>query len=198
MADARIESRSDGTPMIVGYAAVYYDGTRETEYLLWGGVKERIMPGAFDEVLKAGPDVRALFNHDPNNLLGRVSASSLRLSTDERGLRYEIDPPDTQAGRDVLTLVRRGDLQGSSFSFEWARDGDRWSKEDDFEIHEIIRFGGLFDVGPVTFPAYEGTTAGVRGADSYEETRKSLEKWRKDVDRARRYCEENNRILGLR
>lgn len=170
-----LEERAEGAPKIVGYAAVYYDGTPETEYELWKGVRERIMPGAFDRAIRED-DVRGLFNHNPDNLLGRTSAKTLRLTSDKTGLRYENDPGDTTVARDVTEHIRRGDLQGSSFSFRVPPGGQRWVEEGDLEIREILSVE-LFDAGPVTFPAYETTTTGLRSADGVE-ARQSYDRWK--------------------
>ncbi len=149
--------------MIQGYAAVFYNGESTHEFQLgeYAGrdYVERIMPSAFDLALQRPDDVVGLFNHDPDNVLGRLDAGTLRLEVDRRGLRYEIDPPDTQVGRDVAALQGRGDLRGSSFAFrveeqEIIDDEDRRVRE----IHSVE----LIDVGPVTYPAYSGTN--TRGA----------------------------------
>lgn len=171
-APVRIHNRAEGDseqPVIDGYAAVYYrEDDPGTEYWLWDDYVERIMPGAFDNAI-ANDDVRALFNHNPDQLLGRSTAATLRLRSDDTGLGYEIDPPDTQIGRDVLTSIRRGDLSGSSFAFVPTK---RTFREEDREIadgHTInvyireIEEVQLFDVGPVTYPAYDSSTTGVRG-----------------------------------
>jgi len=169
-----LEERADGPPRIVGYASVFFDGSPDTQYELWEGAVERIMPGAFARAIEED-DSRALFNHEPDNLLGRTSADTLSLSEDKRGLRYEIIPPDTTIGRDVTEMVRRGDLQGSSFAF--TTTDEEWRKEDGVMIREL-RGVKLYDVGPVTYPAYEGTTTGLRAAGS-DEARASFEAWQK-------------------
>lgn len=175
-AKATIETRADedGTNHIVGYAAVYYDGTRDTEYELWDGAVERIMPGAFDEPLKNNDDVVALFNHDSNMLLGRRSADTLGLSSDKKGLPYDIVRGNTTVGNDVAEHVARGDLTGSSFAFRVT--DERWIDDGDREIREVNGVE-LFDVGPVTYPAYKGTTTGVRGGDCHE-ARTSHKAWK--------------------
>jgi HK97 family phage prohead protease len=158
-APVKLDKRAEGKQVIAGYGAVYYDGTAATEYPLWSDVVERIMPGAFSRVISEQMDVRGLFNHNADHLLGRVAAKTLRLSLDAKGLAYEIDAPDTQVGRDTVTSIERGDLTGSSFSFVPTRV--MWVTEehaDVREIHEAI----VYDLGPVTWPAYEGTTAQVR------------------------------------
>ena len=174
---AKVETREDGTKHIVGYGAVYYDGTPETEFPLWDNMVERILPGAFDRAARED-DVRGLFNHDANMLLGRTPAGTMSLSVDERGLHYDIVAPDTQAGRDVIISVERGDLTGSSFSFMVQEQV--WRMIDEVDIREIVAVQ-LFDTGPVTFPAYEGTTTGVRAESDAAEARKACDAWKKGV-----------------
>jgi len=177
---ARVEARdTEGGGVVVGYGAVFYDGTPETQYELWPGVVERIMPGAFGRAVRED-DVRVLFNHNPDNVLGRTSAGTARLSTDSRGLRYEADQPDTGVGRDVTTNIRRGDITGSSFSFRVGKEEWRTETQESghtLEIREILGVDPLFDVGPVTFPAYEATDAGVRSASAPDEARASYDRW---------------------
>src|SRR5262245_11080320 len=103
---------------VVGYAAVYGRESRDL-----GGFRERIAPGAFDAVLAGESDVRCLLNHDPNIVLGRSKSGTLRLTSEERGLRFEVDLPESRA--DLAESLRRGDLDGASFRFECGRDS--WS-----------------------------------------------------------------------
>lgn len=161
-----LHERADGAlPLISGYASVFYrEGDAGTEYELWPGAVERIYPGAFDAALR-DDDVVALFNHRSDYVLGRSSVGTVRLSVDAVGLRYEIDPPDTQKARDLIQSLRRGDVSGSSFSF-LPRGADGYQRRVDGD--RLILEGRnlrLFDVGPVTFPAYVGTSASARAAD---------------------------------
>lgn len=178
---SRVELREDDgkTPKIVGLAAVTYNGTAKTQYKLWDKTFERIMPGTFDRAV-AEDDVRGLFNHDPNQLLGRATAGTLSLAVTKRGLAYEITPGDTTVGRDVLEHVRRGDLQGSSFSFTVTDEA--WRKEKGISIREITGVN-LFDVGPVTFPAYEATTTAIRAESDLGEARASFDRWEAELGR---------------
>ena len=164
--EIRVENRADGGKMIVGYGAVFHRaGEPGTEYRLAPDIVERIAPTAFDRALSQKQDVRGLFNHDPNMLLGRAAAGTLRMTTDERGLKYEIDLPDTQAGRDVAANIAAGNLTGSSFSFRInGKQGQRFEKAKGYDVRHIVDVD-LYDVGPVTFPAYEGTTTGIRSGD---------------------------------
>lgn len=169
----------DGPTTISGYAAVYYrEGDESTEYKLRSGVVERIAPGAFRSVLEGRQDVLALFNHNTSVLLGRTSAGTLRLEEDAVGLRYEIDLPDTAAGRDVATSIRRGDLTGSSFGFRSPQSRMSWDRSSGLAVRAISGFGAVRDIGPVTQPAYSGTTANLRSADddgAFEEDVATLE-----------------------
>lgn len=161
---ASIVEREGKKPMMRGYAAVFHRANAPgTEFRMWEDCVERIAPGAFDKTLK-NADVRAAFNHDSNQLLGRSSAGTLRLGTDAQGLWYEIDPPDTAAGRDAMELVRRGDVTGSSFAF--IPKSSTYSRDDDGTVVITRNEVELIDVGPVTFPAYEGTSTGIRALGS--------------------------------
>jgi uncharacterized protein len=157
--------------MLVGYAAVFDDGTDGSRYEYWG-ITETIATGAFSRAIKEKQDVRGLFNHDMRHVLGRRSSGTLRLEEDAKGLRYEIDLPDTTTGRDVEALVSRGDIDGSSFAFRVK--AEEWRKVDgkDGEYVRIIKDVDLIDVGPVTFPAYTGTSSQARSED--DETQDEL------------------------
>lgn len=132
---------------------------------------EMIEPGAFDEALTRS-DARALFNHNPDNLLARQSAGTLTLRIDDKGLYYEFEAPDTTLGNDLLKMIERGDLRESSFAFIVKRQ--RWEEErqPDGTIVErriIEEVEEVFDVAPVTYPAYTQTSVAKR---SFEEWRK--------------------------
>lgn len=171
-----IRENQDGGKTASGYAAVFYrDGEPGTEYQLGKGVAERIDPKAFDKAMERGDDVRALFNHDPDNLLGRSTAGTLRMSVDGTGLRYDIDLPDTQIGRDVATSMKRGDLSGSSFSFTVERAD--WQEENGRDVR-VIKSVRLFDVGPVTYPAYEATSAAVRSEGDASDAIAERDAWK--------------------
>lgn len=153
-----------GPPKIGGYAAVF----NLRSELLGGSFVEEIAPGAFDGVMSQ--DVRALFNHNPNYLLGRTKSGTLRLSVDARGLLYEIDPPDTQTVRDlVLTPLARGDMTGSSFTMLVSED--EWRQEGELIVRTIHKIAEMRDVGPVAFPAYPDATAAQRSLDAWKQAR---------------------------
>jgi HK97 family phage prohead protease len=157
--ELRLVERGEGEPpRIEGYAAVF----NERSVLLWDFV-ETIEPGFFDGVL--GDDVRALWNHDENLVLGRTRAETLSLSQDDRGLQVAIDPPATSWGRDATVSIARGDVDQMSFAFEVSPGGDDWRRDEDGTLIRTLKRGGcarLYDVSPVTFPAYPTTTVQVR------------------------------------
>lgn len=172
-----IETR-DGKSILTGYAAVFYRaGDAGTEFRLFPDLAERVMPGAFDRAVRED-DVRALFNHDANQVLGRKAAGTLRLSIDQRGLKYEIDPPESASH--VVQAIQRGDVTGSSFAFRPERVA--WVESDKMTVRELhdVR---LFDVGPVVFPAYAGATAGVRSEDA-DALQAEAAAWRAERQRA--------------
>ena len=158
-----MRTEADGVGPITGYAAV----TEQETVIDFGffAFREKIAHGAFTDAIKTD-DVRALFNHDPNYVLGRTTNDTLRLTEDTQGLRYEVDPPDTQAARDVRTLVQRGDVSGSSFAFTVDDADDEWDESDvkkgKLPLRTIQRISRLYDVSPVTYPAYEGTSVSAR------------------------------------
>lgn len=156
----RVERRSEdgeqGRPWIVGYAARF--GVDSLDGAV-GEFTERIDAGAFGIVSerrgrKQPLMTRALFNHDSNYPLARYP-DTLKLDVDEIGLRYEFPVPETTYGKDLLALIEGGIVRGSSFAFVIANGGENWTvDESGRHIRTITRVADLFDVGPVTYPAY--------------------------------------------
>jgi HK97 family phage prohead protease len=152
------EVRDDATaPRLSGYAAVFNQRAN-----IAGLFDEEILPGAFTAAI-GRDDVRALFNHDGNFVLGRSSSGTLRLVQDDHGLRYEVDPPDTTWARDLLVTVRRGDVSQSSFAF--GVDEEEWDYSNRAMPLRKIKAVRLYDVSPVTYPAYDGTEVSARCRD---------------------------------
>lgn len=153
------EMRAGEGRTIEGYAALF---NQETDL---GYFREVILPGAFDSADMA--DVRALFNHDPNQILARTASGTMTLEVDERGLKYRFEAPNTTLGNDLMEMIRRGDISQSSFAF--TVDKVQWEEERGKpDLRKIERLKTLFDVSPVTYPAYATTTVSAR---SLEEVR---------------------------
>lgn len=159
-------AEGDAGMQISGYAAVWDSPSQVLGNFFGDGFVERVKRGAFSRALKSGQDVRALFNHDTNQVLGRSANGTLRLSEDDHGLKYEIDLPETQAARDLYALVKRGDVNQSSFGFSIHADGQKrgeeWMDPESGPSERTLTDVDLYDVSPVTFPAYLSSSVSAR------------------------------------
>jgi HK97 family phage prohead protease len=162
--NAVVEATSDGK--LVGYAAVFNSLSHDL-----GGFREIIQPGAFDRTLTEFPDVLALVEHDVSKPLGRTLPGTLKLTTDEHGLRVEITPPDTSAGRDIVESVRRGDVAGMSFQFRPFPGGDSLDLSGPLPLR-ILKSVKLKEVSVVINPAYPDTEVHVRALEEARETQR--------------------------
>ena len=144
-----VKTDQNGRTVIRGYAAVF-----ESESQDLGGFVEIVERGAFDDVMKSNPDVFGKYNH--TQVIGRTSSGTMRLMVDERGLRYEIDPP--KSAEAVVELISRGDVRGSSFAFRSNPKDESWQRDAGGRmIRRIKKFSFLGDAGPVDTPAYLAT-----------------------------------------
>lgn len=178
---APMQLRKDGEekqPVIYGHAAKFNDSTLLYQ---WTDEEwyEEIAPGAFDNVLE--DDVRCLKNHDSNLVLGRNKAGTCTLRTDETGLYYECSPDmRISYAADTVHSVERGDISQCSFAFTIEKQS--WEEEEiegkTIVLRKIEKVKRLYDVGPVTYPAYENTNAGVKSAAGLDEYRNELKAWR--------------------
>ena len=181
LATAGGESRADGGKLIVGYGAVFYrEGEPGTEYRLGPDIVEHIAPTAFDRALRERQDVRGLFNHDPNYALGSTESGTMRMSVDNIGLRYEIDyNPDDPQHVSVMQKIQRKDVKGSSFSFNInGKAGQRIERGKDGDVRHVLDVD-LHDAGPVTYPAFKGTTTGFRSGEC-KDALEAVAEWRKE------------------
>lgn len=151
----RAEFRVEGvkSPKIVGYASVFNQRSEDL-----GGFKEIVKPGAFKKTIQES-DIRALWNHNPDYVLGRNKAGTLSLEEDTTGLKMTIDPPDAQWARDLMASIKRGDIDQASFGFRTIKDA--WRTEDGAQVRDLLE-AQLFDVSVVTMPAYPQTSVAVR------------------------------------
>jgi HK97 family phage prohead protease len=148
---------------IEGYAAVF-----NSEANIGGMFREIIRPGAFSNVLSRA-DVRALINHDENLVLGRNKANTLSLAEDDRGLKFDVTPPNTQYANDLKISMERGDVSECSFAFTMQGGIETWDETGDIPLRSIERVGDLFDVSVVTYPAYQDTSAALRSLSEFRE-----------------------------
>lgn len=184
-----VRASEDGKPRLIGYAAVF--NTR-SEGLPW---VEIVRPGAFRKSLDSGADVLALVEHETGRIIGRRSAETLIVNEDERGLRYEVILPDTQAGRDVAESVRRGDIKGSSFGFRTRKD--RWDHVSDPQVRELLE-ADLLDVSPCAMPAYPKTEVGLRSLEVAKAAAQDIERQVREQAEAEAEIEADTRGRDLR
>lgn len=150
-----IRAGTDGQgPLIAGHAAVFNQPSED-----FGGWREQIAPGAFKRTLR-NADVRALFNHDANYVLGRNRAGTLSLAEDLQGLAIQVQPPATSWASDLMVSMERGDISQMSFGFRTVKDA--WSADEQGVQVRTLQEVELFDVSVVTYPAYPQTDAAVR------------------------------------
>lgn len=160
-----LEIRSDEEKMTVkGYALKFGTWSKNL-----GGFKETVSRSALEETpLK---DVRALFNHDPQKVLGRTTNESLKLYIDDIGLRFECDLPNTTYARDLYENLKVGNIDKCSYGFRVAQNGDevRYDKEEGIYKRTVNKISKLAEISVVSFPAYEDTVVSVRSVDRAKE-----------------------------
>ncbi|MCO6149065.1 HK97 family phage prohead protease [Flavobacterium sp. NRK1] len=191
VADMTIEKRAAtdsvaAADVIEGYAAKF-----NIEAVINGLFREVILPGAFDEVLN--DDIRCLFNHDPNQVLARCKEGkgTLEVWVDEIGLKYRYTTPDRSFAKDLADAIASGDVSQSSFGFRPKETVWR-EQEGQLDLREVVKVEILYDVSPVTYPAYQDTTVDKRSHDMWLEQKKkdaAAEKRNADKDKGLTYHE---------
>jgi len=180
---AELRAESQGEEMaLVGYAAMFNCESKDL-----GGFRETILPGAFKRSIDKGDDVKALFNHNPNAVLGRTKNKTLTLKEDERGLQFRCQlDPNQQAHRDLHAAIKRGDIDECSFAFTVPDGGQEWTTKrgtDDWMAARTLKDVNLMDVSAVTYPAYEGTAVMARGEEIIPaEIRSAIEAHKLDAE----------------
>ncbi|WP_338804354.1 HK97 family phage prohead protease [Xenorhabdus griffiniae] len=145
--EIRTASLSANDKKLTGYVIKWNSRSQ----VLWDEFVEQFAPNAFSASLAASADVRALYEHDHMNLLGRTTSGTLQLAEDATGLRFELTLPDTQLGRDVLALVERGDISGMSFGFRAFKD--QWDTSQTPYVRTVLE-AELREITITSLPAY--------------------------------------------
>lgn len=189
-----VETRKtdDGKMQVTGYAAVF-----ESLSVPIFGFREKIRAGAFKNTITKN-NIRALWNHNRDFVLGSMGNGSLKLSEDDRGLRFELDIADTQIGRDAFVSIGRRDVDGVSFSFSAVKQ--EWDETDPKNVIRTLVEVECDEISPTAFPAYEETSVSTRTAkDAYEEHRGVLQKAQeqKEIETRAREIELNKRKINL-
>lgn len=173
--EMRAAMTDDGKPVIEGHAAVFNQMSIDL-----GGFVEIIEPGFFDDVMN--DDVRSLFNHDPSLILGRTASGTLEISQDDTGVFQRtyppvVEPEATTYAKDLMVSIKRGDINQQSFAFsvksKWAgdpEDGYVWETLGDLIVRRMLKGGAkrLYDVSPVTYPAYPQTDVSAQVRSQFE------------------------------
>ena len=151
----------NGERKISGYGIVY-----NRKASIGGDYVEVIRPGAARKILENNPDIKCALNHNNIYLFGRTKSGTLDLEENQSGVKYTATPPDAQWARDALASIERGDIDGSSFTFAVAADGEKITRQSDGTIlREIFELERIGELGPVSDPAYTQTSASVRSAE---------------------------------
>lgn len=194
----KIETRKteDGKMFVTGYAAVF-----ESLSVPIFGFREKIRAGAFKNTISdKSNNIRALWNHNRDIVLGSVGNGTLKLGEDDRGLRFELEIANTQAGRDAFVSIERRDVDGMSFSFGAVRQ--EWDETNPADIIRTLIEVSCSEVSPTAFPAYEATSVNTRTArEEYAEYREALrirhEQDQKEIDIRSRLIDFNKRKLNI-
>lgn len=181
------EKKGDGSK-IEGYAAVHEEFA---EIMDWWGDKffERFAKGAFDKTLGDGHDIFAIRNHNWDQLLGRTG-QNLNLKSEDRGLFFELEPPNTTLGRDTMEEVRSGLIHQCSIGF---RILDQEWEERDGDLFRTIKEVELFEITLTPIPAYTSTSAEVRNLKPGN-TKKQAENTDKEQEERQAILAEANQI----
>lgn len=165
MEEVEVRKDDNGQRTAKGYAALF-DKLSPKRF----NFQEKIRSGAFKNSIKKG-EIKALWNHDDNFVLGSMQNGTLRLEEDERGLKFELDLPDTQAGKDAAVSIKRKDVTGMSFGFRAIKQ--EWDEKDPKNIIRTLVEVECREISPTAFPYYPTTKVNIRSENAYEEYRKT-------------------------
>jgi len=164
--EIRASGESQEQRFVSGVGIVY---NKEVE--IWPGFREKIRNGAFSDTLKSGAEVKSFFNHDPNQVLATTKSNpALTIEDTDKGMRFEAPIPPTTYGKDLEINLDRKNVRGASFSFSVDDEGDIVTRDEKGVYHREIVKATIYEIGPVTNPAYPQTKVGLRSAEeSYNE-----------------------------
>ena len=169
--DAELEYREEeDKPVVSGYV-VRWNKLSEEMF----GFREKVAPGAFAKSLRE-MKVFSFWNHNSDIVLGNTENEALNLAEDDRGLHFELTLPETTAGKDARTLIKRGDVKGMSFGFQTLRDA--WDVTDPQHVIRTLHEVRLYEVSPTAMPAYPQSSVAAR---SIEDTWNEFEEYRKEA-----------------
>ena len=185
----------EGKNYLDGYVVEF----EKQSHLIWF-FREKVRKGAFEETLR-NDTIKGLFNHNTDLVLGSTKSGTLKLQEDDRGLKFELELPNTTAGKDAAESIKRGDIDGVSFGFQSITD--EWDETDPQEPIRTLVKVKLFEISPTAFPAYPDSQVSARSvkdaykrfADTAQGSDQSAEIKRKQVLRKRK-LELKSKIFG--
>lgn len=154
--------RAISTNKLAGYAAVFNKPSQDL-----GGFTEQIRAGAFTKSLTSNDPIRALYEHDPQKMLGNTRSGTLKLTENTKGLYFELDLPPTSYGQDVGVLVERGDIAGMSFGFTVPAGGDLWEMRSGVLMRDLLDIR-LSEITVTANPAYLDTEVAKRSMEAFQ------------------------------
>lgn len=177
--EIRSSDENEDDRFVQGIGIVY---DREVE--IWPGFREKIRPGAFEKSIRNQPEIKSFFNHNPNYVLSTTrSKPALILEDSKKGLRFKSPIPPTTYGNDLRVNLERKNVRGASFTFTVAPDGEILTRDEKGVLHREIVKGEIYEIGPVTNPAYTRTTASLRSEEeSFNECMKRYKETRTEED----------------
>lgn len=186
--DKRYDDKGDHTDFISGVGIVY-----NTEIELWPGFFESIQPGAFSHSLNKFQEVKCFINHDSSKVLSTTKSNpALEITDNDDSLNFRSPIPPTTYGNDLAVNVERGNISGASFSFTINDDGDKYTIDNDGNYHRVITNAEIYEVGPVTNPAYQQTSVALRNKEQL------MDKVRKQTPEPDKTLEEITEFLSIR
>ena len=163
ISELRTINEEDSKPKLSGYAVVW--NALSTDL---GGFKERVKKGTFTRTLQETDDIKILFNHNTDHVLGSTKAKTLFVEERAKGLYFENELPDTQFARDLAVSVDRGDIDGVSFGFKITKDD--WDRsEENNDVIRTVKEASLVEISPCTFPAYKSSSVSMRSFEKFKE-----------------------------
>lgn len=190
-AGLEIRKAPDGTSMLLGHAVLW----EKKSLPIYGSFREQVRKGAFTKSLQEN-NIRALWNHNSDFVLGSTKAKTLRVLEDAKGLYFEIDLPDTSIAKDASITVSRGDVDGMSFGFNTRKQ--EWDETDPKNIVRTLIDVDLREISPTPFPAYPQSKVGIRSVDDdfaeFEEARKMA----LAADQLKINLETNGNIIAMK
>lgn len=184
-----LRQADENSPAVLVGIVVPYGVLSDEDAIPW--FRERFLKGAFARTI-VSDDIKAYWMHEKTYIFGSTKAGTLRLSENDSGLFFEIDMPETSMGKDAIVSIKRGDVDGMSFSFRAVVQ--EWDETDPDNVIRTISEADLFEISPEPFPAYTSTSVSARSAElDYNEFKEHKD----GEEREKNLCDNESRKRKL-